>query len=164
MAAAPYEAAELVLDEEMVARICAGDRAAFEVLYGRYFPRVYAFVGRRLANRADVERPWEGLLTWRGLRSFGATASSRPGCSAARRTVASSTEKQHPVVPLGDASRRTRSVLVAVLRREPAQALRCEEPRAPRAASRAERSSAALALPPRHHDQDIAVPLEARTP
>ena len=31
------------------------EERAFQVLYDRYFPRVYDFVHRRLRNRADTE-------------------------------------------------------------------------------------------------------------
>jgi RNA polymerase sigma-70 factor (ECF subfamily) len=42
-------------DEALVARIRAGDRVAWDALYRRYYARVRGFLGRRLANRADVE-------------------------------------------------------------------------------------------------------------
>ena len=134
MAAAPVEAAELVADEEMVARICAGDRAAFEVLYARYFPRVYAFVGRRLSNRADVEETVQEVFAsvFTGLRSFrGDGVFAAWVLGVARRTVASRfKKKQHPVVPLDEASEADAvEVLVTVLRREPTplEHYECEE-------------------------------------
>ncbi len=42
-------------DEALVERICKGSVEDFDVLYRRYFPRIYRFVGRRIGNRADVE-------------------------------------------------------------------------------------------------------------
>src|SRR5262249_12677465 len=56
MAAAEAGRLEVVADEDLIERVVAhGDRAAFDRLYERYFPRVFAFVARRIANRADVE-------------------------------------------------------------------------------------------------------------
>lgn len=134
MAAAQVEAAELVADEEMIARICAGDRAAFEVLYERYFPRVYAFVGRRLANRADVEETVQEVFAsvFAGLRSFrGDGVFAAWVLGVARRTVAGRfKKKQLPVVPLDEASEADAvEVLVTVLRREPTplEHYECEE-------------------------------------
>ena len=42
-------------DDVLIERIQAGDEAAFDIVYERYFPRVFTFVRRRLSNRADVE-------------------------------------------------------------------------------------------------------------
>jgi RNA polymerase sigma-70 factor (ECF subfamily) len=42
-------------DPEIVDLIRKGDREAFEVLYARYFKRVYGFIDRRMSIRADVE-------------------------------------------------------------------------------------------------------------
>ena len=42
-------------DDVLIERIQAGDETAFDLLYTRYFPRVFSFVARRIANRADVE-------------------------------------------------------------------------------------------------------------
>ena len=55
MAAAHATSGSLIPDEELVAQVVQGDGAAFQILYDRYFGRVYAFVQRRLRNRADVE-------------------------------------------------------------------------------------------------------------
>ncbi len=42
-------------DQQLIEHITAGDKAAFDVLYERYFPRVFSFVNKRLGNRADTE-------------------------------------------------------------------------------------------------------------
>lgn len=134
MAAAPVEAGELIADERMIERICAGDRAAFEVLYERYFPRVYAFVARRLANRADVEETVQEVFTgvFTGLRSFrGEGAFAAWVLGIARRTVAGRFKKKRPaLVPLDDAHESDAiELLVPVLRREPTplEHYECEE-------------------------------------
>jgi len=40
-------------DPSLIRRICDGDRAAFEVLYGRYYRRLFAFV-HRLSRRSEL--------------------------------------------------------------------------------------------------------------
>ena len=42
-------------DDELVDRLRAGDRAAFDSLYERYLTRVYAFVAKRRLTRAASE-------------------------------------------------------------------------------------------------------------
>jgi RNA polymerase sigma-70 factor (ECF subfamily) len=42
-------------DEELVQRILAGDRAAFELLYDTYFQRVYRFALKRLGDPGEAE-------------------------------------------------------------------------------------------------------------
>ena len=42
-------------DREIIDRVRKGDRQAFELLYDRYFKRIYRFVDRRMGIRADVE-------------------------------------------------------------------------------------------------------------
>ena len=42
-------------DEQLIARVVAGEREAFDLLYDRYLKRVYSFVHRRMGNRADAE-------------------------------------------------------------------------------------------------------------
>ena len=109
MAAAEARRVELVADEELIERaVSRGDRAAFELLYERYFPRVYAFVARRMSNRADVEETvqeaffgvFAGLASFRGEGAFAAWV-----LGVARRTVAGRFKKrQHATVPLDDTS------------------------------------------------------------
>ncbi|HXV37232.1 MAG TPA: sigma-70 family RNA polymerase sigma factor [Myxococcota bacterium] len=72
-AAAPAIAASAAApDEELIARIASGDRAAFALLYARYAPRVRCFVDRRVSNRADAEEISQDVFAsvFRGLDSF----------------------------------------------------------------------------------------------
>ena len=94
-------------DERLVERARAGERAAFDVLYERYFPRVYSFVARRLGNRADVEETVQevflgmfmGLASFRGEGAFAAWV-----LGIARRTIAGRfKKKQHVTIPLDEA-------------------------------------------------------------
>lgn len=118
------EAVEDTGDERLVERACAGDRAAFDVLYERYFARVYAFVARRIGNRADVEETvqevflgaFTGLGSFRGEGAFAAWV-----LGIARRTVAGRFKKrQHATVPLDEAGDAAPvDLFVPTLRREP---------------------------------------------
>lgn len=93
-------------DKLLVRRVIGGDERAFQMLYDRYFPRVYDFVNRRLRNRADTEETVQEVFinllssieSWRGDAPFGAWV-----FGVSRRTVASRFKrKQHPMVPLAD--------------------------------------------------------------
>ncbi|MDJ0850495.1 MAG: hypothetical protein QNK04_19150 [Myxococcota bacterium] len=42
-------------DESLVARAVEGDRQAFDSLYERYLPRVYALAARHSAERTEIE-------------------------------------------------------------------------------------------------------------
>jgi RNA polymerase sigma-70 factor (ECF subfamily) len=95
-----------VSDEELIERICGGDRRAFDLLYERFFPRVYGYVSRRLSNRADAEETiqevfinaFSSLDSFRGEGPFAAWV-----LGVSRRTVASRFKKKHHVtVPLED--------------------------------------------------------------
>jgi RNA polymerase sigma-70 factor (ECF subfamily) len=106
MAAADSVVTEPIPDEELIERICGDDRAAFDVLYERYFPRVYGYVRRRLANPADVEETVQEVFinvfscldSFRGDAPFAAWV-----LGVSRRTVASRfKKKQHVMVPLED--------------------------------------------------------------
>jgi RNA polymerase sigma-70 factor (ECF subfamily) len=109
MAAAEAGRIEIVDDEELIGRVVGrGDRAAFKLLYERYFPRVYSFVARRLSNRADVEETvqevflgvFTGLGSFRGEGAFAAWV-----LGIARRTVAGRfKKKQHATLPLDEIS------------------------------------------------------------
>ena len=106
MAAAlePGGSEPLVSDEDLVERTCAGEAEAFEILYQRYFKRVYAFVKRRLRNREDTEETvqeaflsvFSSLASFRGEAPFAAWV-----LGLTRRTVASRFKrKRHATVPL----------------------------------------------------------------
>ena len=91
-------------DDELVERVLAGERDAFELLYARYLKRVFGFVDKRLSNRADVEETTQEVF----INVFSALASYRREApfaawvlGIARRTVAGRFKKrQHPTVPL----------------------------------------------------------------
>ncbi len=124
MAAAGLSRARELEDEELIERICGGERAAFEIVYERYFARVYAFVARRIDNRADVEETVQEVFfaVFSSLASFrreGAFAAWVLG--VARRTVAARfKKKQHATIPLDAAGEgETLELLVPTVRREP---------------------------------------------
>jgi len=123
MAAAELGRAEAISDEELIERICGGERAAFEALYERYLPRVYAFVARRLGNRADVEETvqevffgvFSSLGSFRGEGAFPAWV-----LGVARRTVAGRfKKKRHATIPLDEAGESETLDLAPIVQREP---------------------------------------------
>jgi RNA polymerase sigma-70 factor (ECF subfamily) len=80
-----------ITDEQLVDLVRHGDRAAFETLYRRFFPRIYRFAQKRMGNRADVEETvqeifiaaFSSLGAYRGEAPFGAWA-----YGLARRVIA----------------------------------------------------------------------------
>lgn len=93
-----------VTDEALVDRIRTGDRAAFDEVYERYFKRVYAFLDKRLRNRADTEETTQEVFinifssidSFRGEAPFAAWI-----FGLTRRTLAARfRRKRHPTVPL----------------------------------------------------------------
>ena len=93
-------------DEALVERLRAGDHEAFNELYERYFKRIYAFVNRRLTNRADAEETvqevfinvFSSIEGYRGEAPFGAWI-----FGVTRRTIAGRfKKKRHPTVSLHD--------------------------------------------------------------
>lgn len=91
-------------DEMLVDRVRDGDRAAFDEIYDRYFRRIYAFLDKRLSNRADSEETtqevfinvFSSLDTYRGEAPFAAWI-----FGLTRRTLAARfRRKRHPMVPL----------------------------------------------------------------
>lgn len=91
-------------DEMLVDRIRGGDRAAFDEIYERYFKRVFAFLDKRLRNRADTEETtqevfiniFSSLDSFRGEAPFAAWV-----FGLSRRTLAARfRRKRHPTVPL----------------------------------------------------------------
>lgn len=91
-------------DEELLARIVGGDESAFNLLYERYFKRVYGFVSRRMGNRADIEEVTQEIFisVLSSLDSFrGEGVFSAWLFGVSRRVVANRFKrKQHPTVPL----------------------------------------------------------------
>jgi RNA polymerase sigma-70 factor (ECF subfamily) len=105
LAAAPEVAsAHPVGEEELVARLRRGDQQAFEIVYTRYFPRIYQFVDKRLRNRADTEETVQEVF----INIFSSIDSYRAEAPFAawvfgltRRTIAGRfKKKRHPTVPL----------------------------------------------------------------
>ena len=95
---------QTLTDGELIDRVVKGDRHSFDLLYDRYFPRVFAFVNRRLNNRADTEEAvqdvfinvFSALDSFRGESPFAAWV-----LGVARRTVANRfKKKRHITVPL----------------------------------------------------------------
>ncbi len=92
-----------ISDGELVERINSGDRAAFAIVYERYFRRVYGFVAGRLRNRADTEEAVQEVFlnvfsSLESFRSEGPFAAWVLG--VARRTVANRfKKKRHPTIP-----------------------------------------------------------------
>ena len=93
-----------VSDEQLICRVRAGEREAFERLYERYVGRVYRFVENRLHNRADVEETTQEVFVnvFTSLGSFRAEAPFAAWVlGVARHTIAGRfKKKQHPMVPL----------------------------------------------------------------
>jgi RNA polymerase sigma-70 factor (ECF subfamily) len=103
-AAAPESGEPIVSDETLVERIRAGESEAFELLYQRYFKRVYAFAKRRLRSREDTEEVvqeafinvFSSIGSFRGEAPFSAWV-----LGLTRRTIASRFKrKRHATVPL----------------------------------------------------------------
>ena len=93
-------------DDELLARISDGEEDAFNLLYERYFKRVYGFVSRRMGNRADIEEVTQEIFisllsslgSYRGESVFSAWL-----FGISRRVVANRFKrKRHVTVPLLD--------------------------------------------------------------
>lgn len=106
LAAPTRETRPRVSDDELVSKLKLGDEAAFEALYERYFPRIHAFVDRRMNNRADVEETVQEVFinvfssvdSFRGEAPFAAWV-----FGLTRRTIASRfKKKRHATVPLDE--------------------------------------------------------------
>jgi RNA polymerase sigma-70 factor (ECF subfamily) len=91
-------------EQELLDRVRAGEREAFEALYELYFARIYRYVDKRLSNRADTEETvqevffnvFSSIDSFRGEAPFAAWV-----FGLARRTIASRFKKRrHPTVPL----------------------------------------------------------------
>ncbi len=111
-------------ERQLVERVAAGDDAAFEVLYERYFPRVYHFLSKRLRNRADAEETaqetfinvFSSIESYRGEAPFAAWV-----LGVTRRTLAGRfKKKRHPTVSLdGREEPESIDLLRSALHREP---------------------------------------------
>jgi len=111
-------------EQELIQRVAAGDEAAFEVLYERYFPRVFHFLAKRLGNRADAEEAtqeafiniFSSIESFRGESAFAAWV-----LGVTRRTLAGRfKKKRHATVPLeGREEPDSIDLLRSALQREP---------------------------------------------
>ena len=104
MVAAERIIAPEISDEELIEQVQRSDRAAFDTLYERYFPRVAGYVRRRVSNRADAEEivqevfinVFTSLDSFRGEAPFAAWV-----LGISRYTIAGRfKKKQHKMVPL----------------------------------------------------------------
>jgi len=104
MSTATCSPARHVSDEQLILRVRAGEREAFDQLYERYVGRVYRFVEGRLNNRADVEETTQEVFinVFASLGSFRAEAPFAAWVlGVARNTIAGRFKKKHhPTVPL----------------------------------------------------------------
>jgi len=123
MAAPEARETDLLPDDDLLERVGRGDEGAFEILYERYFPRVFSFVNRRLRNRADTEETvqevfinvFSSLGSYRGEAPFAAWV-----LGVTRRTLASRfKKKRHVMVPLDGAEDQALDVTMPWFRREP---------------------------------------------
>jgi RNA polymerase sigma-70 factor (ECF subfamily) len=124
---------EEVSDERLVAQVCDGDGTAFQILYDRYFPRVFAFVRKRLNNRADAEETVQEIFinvfssmgSYRGESPFAAWV-----LGVSRRIVANRFKKRRPAtvsLELGD-DPYPKEVAASVRRQPtPLEIFECEE-------------------------------------
>jgi RNA polymerase sigma-70 factor (ECF subfamily) len=112
-----------ITDESLVDSLRSGDRDAFETLYGRYLPRIFQYVDRRLRNRADTEETvqevffnvFNSIESFRGEAPFGAWV-----FGLTRRTLAARfKKKRHATVPLNDEEPESVDLLLTTVRREP---------------------------------------------
>ena len=146
-------------DEVLVARVLAGEEPAFEILYERYFRRVFLFVNKRLRNRSDTEETvqevffsaFASIASYRGEAPFAAWL-----LGITRRSIANRFKKQRPTtVPLEpeEASAGLDPVRVTHQREPtPLEAYECQERiERLRAASEAELSSEQRQLFELHH-------------
>jgi RNA polymerase sigma-70 factor (ECF subfamily) len=124
MAAAGALRADLTSDEELLERVGGGDEFAFRILYERYFPRVFAFVQKRISNRADTEETVQEVFI-NVFSSLGSFRAEGPFAAwvlgVARRTVAGRFKRRrHPTVPL-DAEETVHAIdpTIPTVRREP---------------------------------------------
>jgi RNA polymerase sigma-70 factor (ECF subfamily) len=133
MAETACEAASALTDEALVDRIRGGETALFDLLYDRYFPRVYRFLDRRLPSRADTEETvqevfinlFASLHGFRGEAPFAAWV-----FGLTRRTLAARFKRKRPqTVPLvADDEEQTARVPSAIAQTpDPHEAYECQE-------------------------------------
>jgi RNA polymerase sigma-70 factor (ECF subfamily) len=93
-------------DDELLERLAAGERGAFDALYDRYYARVRSFLARRLDNPADVDDTTQEVFSnlFASLHSFRRQAPFAAWVfGLTRRTLAHRFKKRRiESVPLGD--------------------------------------------------------------
>lgn len=93
-------------DGELVDRLRKGDEQAFEVLYQRYFKRIYHFVEKRLHLRADAEETTQEVFicVFSNIESYRGEAPVAAWIfGITRRVIAARFKrKRHAMVPLAD--------------------------------------------------------------
>ena len=114
MAAAGAALPEPLSDENLIERLRAGDRASFEILYERYFPRVFSFVSKRMGSRADAEETVQEVFV-NVFSSIGGFRGEAPFAAwlfgLTRRTLAGRYKKRrHDTVPLPESDAETPSL------------------------------------------------------
>jgi RNA polymerase sigma-70 factor (ECF subfamily) len=125
--------ARLFTDEALVEQICKGDPGPFDLLYQRYFARVYRFVDKRVSNRADVEETvqevffnlFSSLSSFRGEAPFAAWV-----FGLTRRTIAARYKrKRAETVPLPTDEEESAGRLALSHQRhpDPHEAYECQE-------------------------------------
>jgi len=104
MAAANAALPEPRSDEMLVEQLRTGDKRSFDILYERYFPRVYSFVSKRMGSRADTEETVQEVFinvfaSIHGFRGEAPFAAWLFGLT--RRTIAGRYKrKRHETIPL----------------------------------------------------------------
>ncbi len=104
MAAPNAALPEPLSDELLITQLRTGDQRSFEILYERYFPRVYSFVSKRMGSRADTEETVQEVFinvfaSIHGFRGEAPFAAWLFGLT--RRTIAGRYKrKRHDTVPL----------------------------------------------------------------
>ena len=78
-------------DDRLVARVRAGDDAAFEIIYDRYYRGLLAFCGHMLGSRHEAEDALQHSFAsaYRALRGGAGDSSCAPGSTRSRATAAS---------------------------------------------------------------------------
>lgn len=123
-------------DSELVDQLRKGDERAFDILYRRYFKRIYHFVEKRLSVRADAEETTQEVF----IVVFSCIDSYRGEAPVAawifgitRRVIAARFKrKQHPTIPLADddvesAAQHAQMSSTVPLEPDPFQAYECQE-------------------------------------
>ncbi len=109
-------------DERLVERLIGGDRAAFDLLYDRYFSRIHRYLARRLRNPADAEEVLQEVFVsilgsihgFRGEAPFAAWV-----FGLARRTLAARFKRKRPeTVSLPEHDGEPFDLLLSSVRRE----------------------------------------------